>query len=554
MSDEPPEAVEHSGRWPGWIWAIPIAAAVIVGYLAFQQIVRSGPTVTVTFPTGGGIKAGDTKVVLEGIVVGEVESVKFLKDMRHVDAVLSLDADMAGHLGKGTRFWITGHPSITNLASLKSALTGPSIGIEPHPGHKQKHYIGLAQRPPEVGDQRVTHYVLQADRLGTVTRGSPIYYRDLQIGVVGATHLESDGRHFRIDVFVNAPFNRLVHTGTRFWNASAVQVSLADGGPHVQFQSLPALFEGAVDLETPTGPEAGPPAQPDAVFRLYDSRGAAEHAAGPNVVLYSVVFHAEDAGALNAGAAVTLDQKRIGSVTETTLQYDPRSGQLFDRATLAIVPDDIVLAGERWTDDARQQMDAMFRRLISQGLRARLGSTIPLVGGKTVELAFVPNAPQASLGSGAIPEIPTGPESGVSGIMASLSAVAGKLNAMPLNQIADNVHQATQRIAALSKSPQVTDSLRHLDESLANIAKVTSDAKAQVGPLVADLHRAAREADAALADMRQLVSSSPLAASQPETAGFGHTLYELSRAARSLRELTDYLDQHPQALLLGKGR
>ena len=63
MSDEPRQAVEQPSRWPGWIWAIPIAAVGIVGYLAFQQIAASGPDVTVIFPTGGGIKAGDTKVL-----------------------------------------------------------------------------------------------------------------------------------------------------------------------------------------------------------------------------------------------------------------------------------------------------------------------------------------------------------------------------------------------------------------------------------------------------------------------------------------------------------
>ena len=36
-------------------------------------------------------------------------------------------------------------------------------------------------------------------------------------------------------------------------------------------------------------------------------------------------------------------------------------------------------------------------------------------------------------------------------------------------------------------------------------------------------------------------------------AGLGSTLYELNRAARSLRELADYLDRHPEALVRGRG-
>ncbi|HUB48105.1 MAG TPA: hypothetical protein VMB73_24255 [Acetobacteraceae bacterium] len=55
MSDPPPEAKGRSTRWPGWIWSVPIAAALIVGYLALQQFALRGPEVTVTFPTGGAL-------------------------------------------------------------------------------------------------------------------------------------------------------------------------------------------------------------------------------------------------------------------------------------------------------------------------------------------------------------------------------------------------------------------------------------------------------------------------------------------------------------------
>ena len=183
-----------------------------------------------------------------------------------------------------------------------------------------------------------------------------------------------------------------MHADTRFWDASAVQVALAGSGPRLQFQSVPALLEGAVDFETPEGPVAGPQARPDAAFKWYDSRAAAEQAPDDRAVAYRVVFHAEEAGALDAGAPVDLDAKRIGSVTQSQLQYDLANGTLDDLVTLAVEPSDIALAGATWADNARPQMDALLRRLIQQGLRARLGSSIPLVGGKTVELAFVPNA------------------------------------------------------------------------------------------------------------------------------------------------------------------
>ena len=136
------QAVEKHSRWPGWIWSVPIAALAIVAYLGFQQVTSTGPSVTVIFPTAGGIKANQTKVEYEGATVGQVSAVTFEKDLKHIKATLQMDPDMAGHLGPGTRFWIAGHPSITDLASVKSVITGPHIGVEPHPGSTQDHYVG----------------------------------------------------------------------------------------------------------------------------------------------------------------------------------------------------------------------------------------------------------------------------------------------------------------------------------------------------------------------------------------------------------------------------
>lgn len=122
-----------------------------------------------------------------------------------------------------------------------------------------------------------------------------------------------------------------------------------------------------------------------------------------------------------------------------------------------------------------------------------------------MELAFVSQAANASLGTGDIPEIPTGPASDVGGIMASVNAVTAKVNAMPLDQIASVIHTATQHIATLSSEPQVTDSLNHLDASMANVEQITRDAKNQTEPLLKELRRVADEAQTTITAARALI-------------------------------------------------
>lgn len=61
-STDTPSAIASSSRWPGWIWAVPVAAVLIVGWLALKEMVFSGPEVTVEFANAAGVQPGTTQV------------------------------------------------------------------------------------------------------------------------------------------------------------------------------------------------------------------------------------------------------------------------------------------------------------------------------------------------------------------------------------------------------------------------------------------------------------------------------------------------------------
>ena len=106
--------------------------------------------------------------------------------------------------------------------------------------------------PPIItGGQPGRQFVLKASDLGSLGIGSPIYYRRLQVGQVIAYDLSSDGKAMDIKIFVNSPYDKYVNPGTRFWNASGIDVSVGAGGVDVRTQSLVALLAGGVAFDTP---------------------------------------------------------------------------------------------------------------------------------------------------------------------------------------------------------------------------------------------------------------------------------------------------------------
>lgn len=552
-STDAPSAAATTSHWPGWIWAVPIAAVLIVGWLALKEMVFSGPEVTVEFANAAGVQPGTTQVQYQGSKVGELSSVSLRHDLRRVQMKLQMNSAMAGHLGPGTQFWIeNAKPSLADLASFKSVIAGPSIGVLPKPGKTQNLYQGFDERPQVSDFSAGREFVLYADKLHHLSNTSSVYYSGLKIGSVESADLQPD-RRFQVKIFIDAKYASLVHAESRFWDAGAVQLAIQPSGPQLQLQSVAALAEGAVDMDTPPAFIDSPPATDGQQFKLFDGKETALYAPSKQAVAYQVVFPAT-AGGLDAGAAVKLADQRVGTVASSTLEYDAASGQLRTKAVIDLEPQHIALAGEHWSSKPRQQMDDFVSKLISQGLRARIGSSVPVVGAKDVELAFVAGAQQASLKAADPPEIPTtGGGTGIEGIMSAASTVATRLASLPLDQVGKNVRDITEHLAALTSSPQLTRSVDNLDKSLSHVEQLTADARSQVPALVTELRHVASQADSTVAQARALLNNqSGVTPTGANTAGLGQSLYELSQAARSIRALADTLNRNPSALIHGK--
>nr|WP_238558596.1 MlaD family protein [Paraburkholderia phenoliruptrix] len=85
------EAQVRRSAWPGWIWAVPIAAFAVTGWLGVRAFVREGATVTVSFDNAYGMKPDDTIVTLRGVKVGAVSQIALAPDGQHVQAELRID-------------------------------------------------------------------------------------------------------------------------------------------------------------------------------------------------------------------------------------------------------------------------------------------------------------------------------------------------------------------------------------------------------------------------------------------------------------------------------
>jgi paraquat-inducible protein B len=177
--------------WPGWIWAVPIAALLVVGWLGFRALAEGGRTVTVSFDQAPGVRKSDTKVVYRGVDVGQVTGVRLAPGGKRVELKLAIDKQAEPFLRADTRFWLIGaHPSLDRLGELKDAITGPEIGLQPGGGAPAKTFRGLDQPPDDapLGPQ-IPYRVRFDGPVGSLKPGAPVLLKGFRVGTVASASL-----------------------------------------------------------------------------------------------------------------------------------------------------------------------------------------------------------------------------------------------------------------------------------------------------------------------------------------------------------------------------
>ena len=549
---ELPKAHTVRSRWPGLIWAVPIAALMIVGFLGVRGLFNRGIDVVVTFTSASGVTPGDTKVIVQGVQAGHVESVRVAEDGLHVDVTLRLDPRERGALNTATQFWLVGGtPSLTDLSSLKAALAGATIAMAPGVGGEPTtHFVGLPETPVIAPGTKGTRYVLESRTVGSIQPGGSILYRGEEIGKVVKTQL-LDYEQFTLDVFIFAPFDRLVRTGSAFWIGSPLNLSLTGEGLKANLAAS-SFIQGLLQFDVPEHARGTPVAAKDTTFVLYGTQAAAFQGDTGVPIPYEVVFTGS-AGDLAEGAAVTLLGTKVGEVRSVSL-FLPPSAPPYTVATIMLYPVQLGVTrpekpdAESWRDGT----DAALQLLLAQGFRPKLTQSPPLIGSRAIMLALDDPSRGAALTPGIrYPQIPAATTgSDTDALVSQANDILAKINQIPFVAIGSNLQSLTAHVDALAGSPKIDDSLTHLDNSLRQLDQILADIKPKISTLATKLNQTVDQAKAAAAAARGVLSSE----GSNQDQNLADVMRQIDQAARAIRSLADYLGRHPESLLGGKSK
>lgn len=552
------------------VWIIPLVAAVVALGIAVQSYLSKGPTITIIFRSAEGLEAGKTFVKYKDINIGQVSAVRLSEDYSKIEVTAKIDKHAEGLIVEDSKFWVV-QPRVTlsGISGIGTLLSGNYIGINPGKSKEKKlKFIGLEVPPVIPVDQPGREFVLRADDLGSVGIGSPVYYRRLNVGQVIGYDLGKDGKSFEIKVFVNAPYDRYVLPDTRFWQAGGIDVSMGADGLRVRTQSVLSVLIGGIAFDIPPDAAASEPAAANAVFTLYSDRTAA-FAKIETVTQRYVLHFKESLRGLSVGAPVSFLGIPLGEVTYSGLEFNPRTSGIHPRVEVELYPNRLVAQAPKGTVRLDRYMtlperQAIMQRLLDRGLRAQLQTSSFISGQLFIALEYFPDAPKARIDwTQEPPEFPVVPGDRER-FEAKIQNILTKIEQMPLEEIGNEVKktletldQTVQKVNRMVTRvdgevvPEVKKTLGTLDQTLQGADKMLSqvnEAIPEVKKTLVDVRRSVAAAERVLSN----TDANLLGPDAPAQQELRDALQEITRAARGIQVLTDYLERNPEALIRGK--
>ncbi|MEJ2699422.1 MAG: MlaD family protein [Desulfuromonadales bacterium] len=274
---------------------------------------------------------------------------------------------------------------------------------------------------------------------------------------------------------------------------------------------------------------------------------------------------------LNVGSPVTFRGVKVGEVKDISLVFDPKTKSLFIPVVFTLEPSKF-----KGTAVAFQREAKTIEKAVAEaGLRTQLATQSFVTGQLMLSLDFFPDKPAHFVHlQKKYPEIPS--------IPTTLEELEKTLENLPLKEMVDNLNKTLDSVSELVNTLQTNKTMESLAAAIKDTQALMQNLNSRVGPIADRLDRVAHSADAALVVTKKTMvnfnegisdvlkevqitldsTQTVLKQSEQTLAAYGEdsrlnenlnqSMRELTATMRSLRQLSDYLEQHPESLLKGK--
>ena len=213
----------------------------------------AGIPVTIAFDSAEGLVAGKTKVLYRGVEAGVLNKITLNEKLDGIIGEFDFVPKSELALNETTRFWVVKPRfSLTEISGLDTIISGNYIEMSFKKGKTPKRdFLILDEPPPVENDKPGLRLTLKSFELGSISRGTEIYYRKIPVGSVLDYHLAKDDKSIYINVIIEKQYEHLINASSRFWNTSGISVKGDFSGIDIRTESLESIIYGGLSFYTP---------------------------------------------------------------------------------------------------------------------------------------------------------------------------------------------------------------------------------------------------------------------------------------------------------------
>ena len=242
-----------------------------------------------------------------------------------------------------------------------------------------------------------------------------------------------------------------------------------------------------------------------------------------------VVYFTGSLSGLDVGAPVEYRGVRIGSVNKLHVEYDSENAEISIPVYIQLEPDRMHYSLKPVAANAMEYH-------IKKGLRAQLQSQSYITGKLKITLVEKPDTPVLLVGGDPeVMEIPSVPR--------TMESLVERIEDLPFEQMVRDLAKSINALAETTGSEEMKGILSETREVVEGLSDIVNSS---------ELNQSLKSLSETLDESRRLVAEARKSAA-PVQQELHQTLAEISDAARAARNLMDYLERHPEAMIHGKG-
>ncbi|WP_084623762.1 intermembrane transport protein PqiB [Oceanospirillum beijerinckii] len=479
-----PRPIISARRSISTIWLLPLIALAISGWMIYHDWANRGQLIRVHFITAEGIEVGKTKIKVRNVEIGKVESLSLNYPNNGVIINARIEPDAIELLHNDSEFWVV-RPRIgaSGISGLGTLLSGAYIEMNPgQHGEPPPQYYGLESPPVASASEPGLRLKLASNEGFSLNVGDKVLFRGFPVGRIESIQFDTKDREALYGIFIQAPYDRLVNSESRFWNISGVNLNLSSEGVSFHAGSLDTLISGGIAFDQLT--EHAPndinveQAKAGQRFRLHPDFNSVREAPFDHYNEYLLMFD-ESVRGLLPGAPVEFRGVKLGAVERISFRRDELNYENDPRIPVVIRMEPGRL-GFSDSEDVLMQSHLQMLYWVNRGMRASLKPGNLLTGSLFVDLDIYPDAKEAYVEQiGDYRVLPT-VSSGFAQIEAKLLAILNKMEQLQIEPVLAQAQQTLQQAQGSLRSGE--KAIKQMETTLQKIEQLAANPQTQAIP------------------------------------------------------------------------